>query len=112
MPDRLTDDENSLFLPKNWSRPRVGSLPIEEIIVAGPCVDLGLANLTFETSRMRACVLLFCRGVIDPAIGAGEMLARPYAASHHANMRLRRPGSSRYPQPQTAHYLRQGAAAV
>ena len=63
-------------------------------------MDLGLANLATETAGTRFRMLLFCRSVIDPAIGAGEIFGRPYATGHRANMRLRRPGSSRYPQPQ------------
>jgi hypothetical protein len=58
-------------------------------------------------------MLLFCRGVIEPAIVAGKMFGRPYAAGHPMNMR----GGSFIFQyrtlPQlTTHYPRKGLAPV
>ena len=53
-------------------------------MMARPCVDLGIARTTFETARMLVRVFLFCRGVIHPATGAGELFSRPYAVSHPA----------------------------
>src|SRR6516164_1981995 len=57
--------------PKD-GRPRLNGLPTEEIMMARPCVDLGIARTTFETARMLVRVLLFRRGIIHPATGAGE----------------------------------------
>jgi len=74
------------FFPKD-GRCRLNGLPIEEIINAGPCVDLSLAHLAFETARMLVWMLLLDRSVIHPAIGAAEIFGRPYAAGHPANMR-------------------------
>ena len=81
----------SLLFAKNRRRPHIGGLPIEEIINAGPGVDFGLANLAVETAGTRLVMFLFCRSVIEPAIGAGEMLDCPYAAGHSANMRCESP---------------------
>jgi hypothetical protein len=75
----------SFLFPKDGRALLIG-LPIEEIIKAGPCMDLGLADRTFETARMLVWMLLFCRSVIHPAIGAGEIFGRPYAAGHPASM--------------------------
>jgi hypothetical protein len=50
-------------------------------------MDLGLANLAFETAGMLVWMLLFGRDVVHPATGAGEIFGRPYAAGHPANMR-------------------------
>jgi hypothetical protein len=103
----------SLLFPKGRSRPHVSGLPIEEIIKAGPCVDLGLANLAFETAGTPLRVLLFCRRVIEPAIGAGEMFGRPYAAGHPINMRGASPIFQYRTLPQLmTHYPRKGLAPV
>ncbi len=75
----------SLLFAKNRRLHRLG-LPIEEIIKAGPGMDLGLANPAFETAGMLVRMLLSCRVVIHPATGAGEMFGGPYAACHPANM--------------------------
>ena len=75
----------SLLLAKNGRLHRLG-LPIEEIIKAGPGMDLGLANPAFETAGMLVRMLLSCRVVIHPATGAGEMFGGPNAACHPANM--------------------------
>src|ERR1700730_11940374 len=57
----------SLLFPKDRARADVDGLPIEEIMNAGPGVDLGLANRAFETAGTRFRMLLFGRSVIDPA---------------------------------------------
>src|SRR5882724_486502 len=73
-----------------WSRPpfpkdgrvRLIDFPIEKIIIAGPRVDLGRANLAAETARMLAWMPLPCRDVRQPAIGAVKKFGRPYLACH------------------------------
>jgi hypothetical protein len=74
-----------LLFAKNRRLHRLG-FPIEEIIEAGPSMDLGLANPAFETAGMLVRMLLSCRVVIHPATGAGEVFGRPYAACHPTNM--------------------------
>jgi hypothetical protein len=103
----------SLLFPENGRRPRVSGLPIEEIMNAGPGVDLGLANLAVETAGTRVFMFLFCRNVIEPAIGAGEMFGRPYATGHSANMRCESPIFQHRTLPQLmTHYPRKGLAPV
>ena len=68
-------------------RVRLINFPIEKIIIAGPCMDLGPADLTVETARMLVWMLLSCRGVRQPAIGTAKKFGRPYVACHPANMR-------------------------
>jgi hypothetical protein len=75
----------SPLFPKNGRFQRLG-FPIEEIIKAGPCMDLGLADPAFETAGMLVRMLLSCRVVIHPATRAGEVFGRPYAACHPTNM--------------------------
>jgi hypothetical protein len=102
-----------LLSSKSGRRPQIGGLPTEEIIDAGPGVDLGLAHLAAETAGTRFRVLLFCRGVIDPAIGAGEMFNRPYAAGHPANMRRASPVfQHRTLPPLMTHYPSKGPAPI
>ena len=62
-------------------------LPIEEIIIAGPDVDLGLANLTPEIAGMLVEMLLPGRAVGQPAIGTAEIFGLPYVAYHPAIIR-------------------------
>jgi hypothetical protein len=58
-------------------------------------------------------MLLFCRGVIEPAIGAGKMFGRPYAAGHPMNMRGGSPIFQYRTLPQLmTHYPRKGLAPV
>ena len=101
----------SLLFPKDRRRTDVGGLPIEEIMGAGPCVDLGLANLATETARTGLRVLLLCRSVIDPAIGAGEMFGSPYAAGHVETMRRATAIFQQRTRPQLmTHYPGKGLA--
>src|ERR1700690_2710085 len=72
--------------PKD-GRLRLIDFPIEELIIAGPSVDLDPANLTTETARMLVWMQLPCRGVRQPAIGTAKIFGRPYAACHFAIMR-------------------------
>jgi hypothetical protein len=66
--------------------------PVEKIIIAGPGVDLGLANLTLETAGMPVGMLLPCRGVGQPAIRTVEIFDGPYVVCcHPAIMRRNRP---------------------
>jgi len=73
-----------------WSRPpfpkhgrvRLIDFPIEKIIIAGPRVDLGPANLAAETARMLVWMPLPCRDVRQPAIGTAKKFGRPYLACH------------------------------
>ena len=65
----------------------LNGFPTEEIIRAGPGVDLALANLAFETAGTLVAVLFPCRSIIHPATGAVEVFGRPYAACHRSNMR-------------------------
>jgi hypothetical protein len=51
--------------------------PVEKIIIAGPDVDLGLANLTFETAGMPVGMLLPCRSVREPAIRTVKIFDGP-----------------------------------
>lgn len=74
-----------LLLPKD-GRARLVGLPIEEIIVAGPSVDLDPANLAVEAAGMLVRMLLLGHGVGHPAIGAVEMFGRPNATGHPGNM--------------------------
>jgi hypothetical protein len=65
--------------------------PVEKIVIAGPGVDLGLANLTLETAGMPVCVLLPGRSVGQPAIRTVKILDGPYVvACHPAIMRRNR----------------------
>jgi hypothetical protein len=58
-------------------------------------------------------MLLFCRGVIEPAIVAGKMFGRPYAAGHPMNMRGRSFIFQYRTLPQLmTHYPRKGLAPV
>jgi hypothetical protein len=68
-------------------RGRLGvvDFPIEEIVITGPGVHLGLANLTLETARMPVGMLLPCRGVGQPAIRTVEKFDGP-VARHSAIM--------------------------
>ena len=66
----------SLLFSKD-GRVRFHDLPIEEIIRAGPCMDLATANLTVETARMLVWMLLLCRSVFHPAIGTVEKFGGP-----------------------------------
>jgi hypothetical protein len=59
-------------------------LPIEEIIIAGPDVDLGLANLTPEIAGMLVEMLLPGRAVGQPAIGTVEIFYGPKVVARHA----------------------------
>lgn len=61
--------------------------PIKEIIIAGPRMDLGPANLTAETAGMLVCLLLPYRGIRQPAIGTAKIFGRPYVACHPGIMR-------------------------
>ena len=72
--------------PKDRRPFLLNGLPTEEIMIARPCVDLGIANATFETARALVRVFLFCRCVVHPASGAGEFFGRPYALCHAANV--------------------------
>lgn len=58
-------------------------LPTEEIIIAGPGVNLGLAHFTFETAGMSVRMLLPGRGIGQPAIGTVEIFRRPNVVSCH-----------------------------
>ena len=60
-------------------------LPVEKIIIAGPGMDLGLANLTLETAEMSVGMLLPCRGVGQPAIRTVKKFDGP-VARHSAIM--------------------------
>ena len=101
-----------LLSPKSGSRRHVSGLPTEEIIDAGPGVDLGLANLAAETAGTGFRVLLFGRGVIDPAIGAGVKFGGPDAVCHAANMRRAPPiFQHRTLPPLMTHYPRMRLAA-
>jgi hypothetical protein len=71
--------------------------PIEKIIIAGPGVDFGPANLAAETAGMLVWMLLPGRDVRQPAIGTAEKFGGPYVAGHPANMQKIRSGSSRHP---------------
>ena len=73
-------------------RHRAFRLPSVEFIRPGPCVDLAGADLAFESARMLVLMLLPCRGIIHPAIGAGKIFDRPDAVSHGAIMRRIGPG--------------------
>ena len=75
--------ESVPFLSKN-GRLRLDGFPIEEVVVTGPRVDLGIANITVETAGTLVLTFLSRRGVIHPATGAGELFSRPYAVSHPA----------------------------
>ena len=68
-------------------RVRLIDFPIEKIIIARPCMDIGPANLAAETARMLVWMLLLCRGVRRPAIGTAKKFGRPYVACHPAIMR-------------------------
>ena len=75
--------ESVSFLSKN-RRLRLDGFPIEEVVVTGPRVDLGIADIAVETAGTLVLTFLSCRGVIHPATGAGELFSRPYAVSHPA----------------------------
>ena len=72
-----------LLFPEH-GRLGLNGLPIEEIVKAGPGVDLGIANATVEVPGTLVRVLLPGRGVIHPAAGAGELFGCPYAIGHGA----------------------------
>jgi hypothetical protein len=55
-------------------------------MIAKPCVDLGIANTTFETARTLVLPLLSCRDITHPAAGAGELFGDPCALSHLTNI--------------------------
>jgi hypothetical protein len=60
--------------------------PAEEIMVAGPRVDLDPANLAAETALTLAWMRLPCCGVPQPAIGTAKILDRPQGACHPATI--------------------------
>jgi hypothetical protein len=62
-------------------------IPIEKIVIAGPCVNLAAADLAAEAAGMLVGVMLTCRGVRQSAIGASKIFGRPYATCHAAIMR-------------------------
>ena len=61
---------------------RIRSLPVEVLVIAGPGVDLGVANPAFEAAGALMLVFLPCRGVIHSAARAGEYFGRPDAVGH------------------------------
>jgi hypothetical protein len=48
-------------------------------------VDLGIAEAALESAGIFVRVLLFRRGIIHPATGAGEFFGCPDAVGHDAN---------------------------
>jgi hypothetical protein len=63
-------------------QPHLDGLPIEEIVIAGPCVNFGIADSTFETTGTIVLMFLSRRGIIHPATGAGKLFGHPYAVGH------------------------------
>ena len=54
-------------------------------MIAGPGVDLGIANPAVEAAGTPVLMLLSGRAVIHPATGAGELLGSPDAVGHLSN---------------------------
>ena len=77
------DADPSLLLAENRHL-RANGLPIEEMMPAGPAVDLGIANAAIETPRAPVRVFLSRRGVIHPAAFAGEFFCGPDGIGHGA----------------------------
>lgn len=66
-------------------RLRPDALPVEEFVIAGPGVDLGIANAAAEAAGTPILMFLPGRGVVHPATGAGELLGSPDAVGHLVN---------------------------
>ena len=71
-----------LFSEDGRFRPH--ALPVEELMIAGPGVDLGIANPAFEIAGTPVLMFLAGGGVIHPAARAGEPFGRPDAVGHLA----------------------------
>jgi hypothetical protein len=78
---RAWDTDLVPLFPKG-GRFRPDALPIEELVKAGPGVDLGAADCTVETTGALVLMLLLGRGVIHPAARAGKLFGRPDAVGH------------------------------
>jgi hypothetical protein len=63
---------------------RPDSFPVEEMVAAGPAMNLGIANAATETPRTLVRVFLAGRGVIHPAAFAGEFFCGPDGIGHGA----------------------------
>ena len=81
--ERQIRSTRSSLLPEH-ARSCRRALPIEIFVMAGPAMDLGLADTAIVTAGAFMAVLLACRGVVDPATRAGELFNRPYALGHAA----------------------------
>jgi hypothetical protein len=68
-------------------RPRSQAFPIEEFVIAGPGVDLGIANPAIKAAETLVLVFFPCRGVVHPAARAGEPFGRPNAVGHVETIR-------------------------
>jgi hypothetical protein len=75
--------ESSLLLAENRHLGPDG-FPIEEVMAAGPAMDLGIADAAIETPRAPVRVFLSRRGVIHPAAFAGEFFCGPDGIGHGA----------------------------
>jgi hypothetical protein len=62
-------------------------LPIEKVVIARPRVHPAPANVTAECAGMLVGMMLPCRGVRQPAVGAAKIFGRPYIACHTLIMR-------------------------
>src|SRR5512138_847840 len=58
--------------------------PGEEVMIAGPDMNLGGADRAVEAAGMLVGVLLLRRRVVPAATGAGELFGRPDAVGHVA----------------------------
>ena len=63
-------------------RGRLIDLPVEEIVIAGPCVDFCAADFACESAGMPRRMLLLRCGVTEPALGAFKKFSGPDAACH------------------------------
>jgi hypothetical protein len=55
---------------------------MEEIMIAVPGVDVGVANTAFEDPGTPVLMFLSCRVVRHPATGTIKFFGRPYAVGH------------------------------
>jgi hypothetical protein len=79
----------SISLFPEHRRAHPAGLPIEIGVIAGPGVDLGVADPAFEAAGALVLVFFPRRGVIHPAARAGEDFGRPDAVGHFRYPRMR-----------------------
>lgn len=75
--DRLRLHLRHTPAPAEHRRARLDGLPVEEVMIVGPGMDLGFADAAVETAGVLFGMLLLCRAVAHPAARAGKLFDRP-----------------------------------